>query len=184
MPKKKASKSVFYGPADGFFLQKKKIVLENVKHLGNKKDIFLNKSGLGNNIFSNIDSLFGDKKSANITGINDESFLDLAVNTLKTKHVNTGAVFSSPLGSSNFDINNDMVFFFCLSIFLNKKLVDPKITKTQVEVSVKKSFTLDINLSTVNNKSATAKMQLIRKLFLTVNGFGEATIFSKFEKII
>ncbi|KAG9287668.1 hypothetical protein G9A89_004015 [Geosiphon pyriformis] len=53
-----------------------------------------------------------------------------------------------------------------------------------VKVSVKKSFALDINLSVVEGKSATAKIQFIRKIFSLVNGFGEATISSKFEGII
>ncbi|KAG9304059.1 hypothetical protein G9A89_005969 [Geosiphon pyriformis] len=49
---------------------------------------------------------------------------------------------------------------------------------------MKKSFTLDINLSAVEGKSATAKTQVIRKLFSGINGFGGATIPSKFEGII
>ncbi|KAG9296088.1 hypothetical protein G9A89_011940 [Geosiphon pyriformis] len=62
--------------------------------------------------------------------------------------------------------------------------VDPKIVKTQVKVAVKKSFALDINLSAVKEKSAMAKTQVIKKLFSGINGFGGATILSKFEEII
>ncbi|KAG9288547.1 hypothetical protein G9A89_006043 [Geosiphon pyriformis] len=53
-----------------------------------------------------------------------------------------------------------------------------------VEVFVRKLFALDINLLAIEGKFATAKTQFIRKIFSTVNGFGGATIFSKFEEII
>ncbi|KAG9289878.1 hypothetical protein G9A89_015458 [Geosiphon pyriformis] len=98
--KKKAPKSAFYGPAGGFFSQKKKVVLGNIKHSGNEKNIFLNKSELGNNVFSNVDSLSDNKKGVNMTGINVGSLLDLAVNTLKAKHVNIGAVFVNGFGGA------------------------------------------------------------------------------------
>ncbi|KAG9298367.1 hypothetical protein G9A89_003184 [Geosiphon pyriformis] len=62
--------------------------------------------------------------------------------------------------------------------------LDPKIVKSQVEVAVRKFFVLNINLSAVEGKSATAKTQLIRKLFSKINGFGETTTPSKFEGII
>ncbi|KAG9305856.1 hypothetical protein G9A89_006267 [Geosiphon pyriformis] len=163
MSKKKTPKGAFYDPAGGSFLQKKKIVLGNVKHSGNKKDISLNKSELGNNVFSNMDSLSGNEKSINITDINVESLLNLAANTLKAKYVNIGAVFGFPFGSSNFDINNneEVSLFPCFSISLNKKWVNPKIT---------------LNISAVEKKSVTAKTQLIRKIFSTINGFGEKSL--------
>ncbi|KAG9293686.1 hypothetical protein G9A89_019023 [Geosiphon pyriformis] len=71
-----------------------------------------------------------------------------------------------------------------LKISLEKKCVDLKIVKIQVEVSVKKSFVLDINLSAMEGKSAMAKTQFIRKIFSLVNSFGRATTPSKFERII
>ncbi|KAG9292498.1 hypothetical protein G9A89_001571 [Geosiphon pyriformis] len=162
MSKKKASKNAFYGPAGGFFLQKKKVVFKNIKHSGNEKNIFLNKSEPDDNVFSDMDSLFGDKENANITGINVGSLLDLAANTSKAKCINTGAVFSSFLGSPNFVIDND----------------------EEIEVAVKKSFALNINISAMEGKSTIAKTQVIRKLFLIINGFEEATTPSKFEEII
>ncbi|KAG9304441.1 hypothetical protein G9A89_020003 [Geosiphon pyriformis] len=55
------------------------------------------------------------------------------------------------------------------SFSLDKAWIDPKIIKTQVEVAVKKSFTLDINLSAVEGKSAMAKTHVIRKLFSRIN---------------
>ncbi|KAG9285484.1 hypothetical protein G9A89_021434 [Geosiphon pyriformis] len=53
-----------------------------------------------------------------------------------------------------------------------------------MEVAVKKSFALDINLSAVEGKLATAKTQVIQKLFSKINGFGRAITPSKFEGII
>ncbi|KAG9300025.1 hypothetical protein G9A89_009753 [Geosiphon pyriformis] len=66
----------------------------------------------------------------------------------------------------------------------NPVWIDPKIIKTQVDVAIKKSFTLDINLSAVEGKLATAKTHVIRKLFSRINGFGGTTTLSKFEEII
>ncbi|KAG9290392.1 hypothetical protein G9A89_007123 [Geosiphon pyriformis] len=151
MSKKKTPKGAFHGPAGGFFSQKKKVVLRN----------------LGDNMFSDVNSVFGDEKSVNITGINVGSLLDSAANTSKTKHVNTGAIFGFPLGFPNFVMDNDedISFLSRLPISLEKKWIDPKIIKTQIEMSAKKSFTLNINLSTVEEKSVMAKIQLIRKFF-------------------
>ncbi|KAG9287997.1 hypothetical protein G9A89_017592 [Geosiphon pyriformis] len=163
MYKKKAPKNIFYGPVSGSFLQKKKVVLKNIKHSGDKKNISLNKSGLGNNMFFDVNSLSGNEKSVDMTGIDDGSLLNSVANTLKAKYINTGIVFSF----LNFDMNDDIV-----------------IIKTPVEVSVKRLFALNINFLAVDGKSVTAKTQLIRKLFSSVNGFGEATTSSKFEKII
>ncbi|KAG9286867.1 hypothetical protein G9A89_012417 [Geosiphon pyriformis] len=164
----------------------KKVVLENIKHLSNEKDIFLNKFELGDNMFFDMDSLSDDDKNANMTGINVGSLLDLAVNTSKAKHVNTGANFGFPLGFPNFVMDNDenVSLPFCLPISLEKKCIDLKIIKTQIEVFAKKSFALDINLSAVKEKSAMAKTQLIRKIFSSVNSFGGVTTLSKFEEII
>ncbi|KAG9300255.1 hypothetical protein G9A89_011328 [Geosiphon pyriformis] len=147
MSKKKDLKMLF---------MKKKVVLGNIKHSSNKRDIFLSKSGPNDNVYFDVESLFGDDKNVSMFGINGESLLDLTVTTFKIKQVNTGAVFGFPFSSSNFYMNDDKV----------------------------KSFILDINLSAIEEKSATAKTQLIRKIFLLVNGFGGATIFSKFKEII
>ncbi|KAG9285362.1 hypothetical protein G9A89_010837 [Geosiphon pyriformis] len=160
MSKKKAPKGVFYGSAGGSFMQKKKVVLGNIKHSGDEKDISLSKSSSGNSVYTDVNSLFGDNKVIGMTDVNSGSHLGLAVTTSKTKHVNTGVGFDFPLSSSNFYMEDDEI------------------------VSVKKSFTLDINLSAVEGKSATAKTQVIRKNFSSINGFGRATTPSKFEKII
>ncbi|KAG9307479.1 hypothetical protein G9A89_017309 [Geosiphon pyriformis] len=175
MSKKKAPKSAFHGSAGGSFSQKKKVVLRNIKHFGNKKDISLNKFELGDNVFSNVDSLFDDERGTNMTGINVGSLLGSAANTLKSKHVNTGAVFGSLLGFPNFDIDNDKEVSLSsyLSISLDKNWVDPKIIKTQMEVLVRKLFVLDVNLLAVKGKSAMAKTQLIKKFFSTINALAK-----------
>ncbi|KAG9297379.1 hypothetical protein G9A89_009463 [Geosiphon pyriformis] len=162
--KKKALKGAFYDSAD--------VVIGNVKHFGDKKDIFLSKSGLGDSIYSDVDSLSGDDENIGMSGVNDGSLLGLAATTFKTN-------------SPNFYIDDDEVVLPSrLFISLEKKWIDPKVIKTLVEVSVKKLFTLNINFSAVEEKSAMAKTQLIRKFFSLVNGFGGATIPSKFEGII
>ncbi|KAG9289963.1 hypothetical protein G9A89_010269 [Geosiphon pyriformis] len=176
--KKKTLKGTFYDPAGGFFSQKKKVVLDNIKHFGDEKDIFLSKSGSGNSVYSDVESLSDENKNVNMSGTNGGSLLGSAVTTLKTN-------FGFLLSFLNFHMDNDKVVLSShLLIFLEKKWINSKIIKTPVEVSVKRSFALDINLSAVEKKSMTVKTQLIRKIFSTVNGFGKATIPSKFEEII
>ncbi|KAG9295869.1 hypothetical protein G9A89_006608 [Geosiphon pyriformis] len=183
--KKKAPKGAFYGSAGGLFSQKKKVIIGNIKHSSNKRDISLSKSESGDNIYSDVNSLSDDDENIGMSGVNDGSFLGSAATTLKVKWVNTSVVFGSPLSSSNFYIdNNEVVLLPCLFISLEKKWIDPKVIKTPVEVLVKKSFALDINLSAIEGKLAMTKTQLIRKFFSSVNGFGGATTSLKFERII
>ncbi|KAG9297523.1 hypothetical protein G9A89_001463 [Geosiphon pyriformis] len=123
-------------------------------------------------MYSNIDSLSDDDENIGMAGVNGGSLLGLAATISKAKCINTGAVFGSSLDFFNFDIDDD------------KEWIDLKIVKTQMEVSVKQSFALDINLSTVEGKLVMAKTQIIRKNFSTINGFGGATTPLKFEGII
>ncbi|KAG9296027.1 hypothetical protein G9A89_011879 [Geosiphon pyriformis] len=177
MSKKKTSKSAFHGPAS--------VVLGNIKHSGNKKDIALSKSEPSDSVYSNVDSMSDNDENVDMTDINERSLLGSAATTPKVKRVNTGAMFGSPLGSPNFTIDNDeIVLPPRLPISLEKKWINPKIIKTSVEVSIKKSFALDINLSAVKGNSAMVKTRLIRKFFSSVNGFGGTTTPSKFEGII
>ncbi|KAG9304897.1 hypothetical protein G9A89_010759 [Geosiphon pyriformis] len=150
---------------------KKKVVLGNIKHSGDEKDISLNKSEPSKNVFSNVNSLSGDEKVSIITSINVGSLLNSAANTSKTKCVNTGVAFGSLFGSPNFNINNKkkVSLLFYLSISLDKKWVDLKIVKTQIKVSVRQSFALNINLLAVEGKLVIAKTQIIRKIFSTIN---------------
>ncbi|KAG9299324.1 hypothetical protein G9A89_013972 [Geosiphon pyriformis] len=107
MSSKKASKRVFYSPADGSFLQKKKIFLGNVKYSGDKKNIFL-KSGSSASVYSNVESLSGNNEDVSMSGGFDGSLLDSAVNTPKAKHVNTSVNFGSPIGSPDFEMDEEV----------------------------------------------------------------------------
>ncbi|KAG9305795.1 hypothetical protein G9A89_001084 [Geosiphon pyriformis] len=173
---------MFHGPAGGFFSQRKRTSLRNVKHSGNEKNVSL-MSGSGASVYSDVESLFGDDENVNMSGGFNDSLSDLAVNTLKTKHVNTGANFGSP----DFEMDEKMKSLLPLlrrKVLLNKIWIDSKIIKTPVKVSVKKSFALDINLLAVKRKLAMQKTQFIRKIFSKINGFGGTTTPSKFEGII
>ncbi|KAG9297143.1 hypothetical protein G9A89_019424 [Geosiphon pyriformis] len=185
MSKKKVPKSTLYGSAGGFFSQKKKVVLGNIKYSGDEKNISLVKLGSsGMYLDINSESSCGEDNTL-IEDINSRSLLDSAATTLKVKKVNSSMVFGSSFGFPNYEMKEKVELFSPpLGISLEKKWIDPKIVKTPVEVSVRKSFALDINLLAVEGKSATAKTQFIRKIFLTVNGFGRTTTPSKFEEII
>ncbi|KAG9302814.1 hypothetical protein G9A89_009591 [Geosiphon pyriformis] len=183
--KKKALKGAFHSPASGFFSQKKKVVLSNVKHSGDKRDISLSKSESSGSVYSDVESLSDENENVSMSGTNGGSLLGSAAITPKAKQVNTSAGFGSLLSSSNFYMDdNEVVLPLCLSISLEKKWIDLKIIKTLVKVSIRKLFALNINLSAMESKLAMAKTQLIKKIFSTVNGFGRATTPSKFEEII
>ncbi|KAG9297782.1 hypothetical protein G9A89_011297 [Geosiphon pyriformis] len=160
MSNKKAPKGVFHSPAGGFFSQRKKAFIGNVKHSGDEKDIFL-KSGSGASIYSDVESLSGDNEDI----------------------MNTGMNFSSP----NFEIYEQVKSLpppLKKKIPLDRIWIDHKIIKTPVKMSVKKSFALDINFLAVEEKSAMQKTQFIRNFFSKSNGFGGATTLSKFKEII
>ncbi|KAG9292907.1 hypothetical protein G9A89_016269 [Geosiphon pyriformis] len=105
-----------------------------------------------------------------------EEVPDSRMNMPQAKRFNNSVTVGSPFGSINYDMEEKEE--------VSLPSLDPKIIKTQVEVTMKKSFTLDINLLPIEKKSATAKTQIIRKLFSGINGFGRATTPSKFEGII
>ncbi|KAG9299261.1 hypothetical protein G9A89_013909 [Geosiphon pyriformis] len=86
-PKKKKTtpKGAFQGPADDSFSQKKKIVLDNVKHSGNKKDIFLSKAESSGSVYSNVESLSGEDENVSMSRTNGGFLLDSTATTLKTK---------------------------------------------------------------------------------------------------
>ncbi|KAG9306573.1 hypothetical protein G9A89_004770 [Geosiphon pyriformis] len=147
-----------------------KVILRNIKHFSNKNDISLSKFRPDNSIYSDVNSPFGDDEDVSMTGVNNESLLDLVATTSKTKHVNISTIFGFLFSSSNFNMNNNEV-----------------IIQTPMEVSIKKSFALDINFLAVENKSAIAKTQFIRKLFSSINGFKgikKAVLLAKKNKII
>ncbi|KAG9307237.1 hypothetical protein G9A89_017065 [Geosiphon pyriformis] len=178
MSKKKASKSILHSSAGGSFSPKKKVVFGNIKYSGDEKDISLVKLGSGD-MYSDIDSeLSCGEDNTIMEGINSKSLLGSAATTSKAKRVNFSMVFGSSLDSPNYKMEKEV------ELLPSPLSIDSKIVKTPVEVSVRKSFALDINLSAVESKSATAKTQFIRKIFSSVNGFGRATTLLKFEGII
>ncbi|KAG9296126.1 hypothetical protein G9A89_011979 [Geosiphon pyriformis] len=77
---------------------------------------------------------------------------------------------------SNLDVDDNVL----LDAFL--KL--PSSLKNLVLVSVRKSFALDIGLDKVVEKSFQEKLMVVRRLFSRVNGFGRASVPSKFSEII
>ncbi|KAG9294995.1 hypothetical protein G9A89_017789 [Geosiphon pyriformis] len=183
----KAPLSASFGPAGGSFSQKKRVSFCNVKHFGVKGDVFLAKPHSDGNIYSDMESDFSSSIVDNIlVGSSNKSFFGLVAITPKAKKVKNNLACGSSLGSLDYDIDNNDGGFFSppLGVSLKKKWLDPKIIKTQVKVAVKKSYALDINLSTVEGKSAMTKTQVIRNLFSKINSFGGTTTSLKFEGII
>ncbi|KAG9306300.1 hypothetical protein G9A89_018183 [Geosiphon pyriformis] len=119
-------------------------------------------SGGSGRVVGQFNGMDTDEKASEGEGVPNSK-----MNTPQAKHFNNSAIIGSPFGSINYDMEEKEEVFLLL-----------------LEVTVKKSFTLDINLSAVEKKSATAKTQVIRKLFSGINGFGGATTSSKFEGII
>ncbi|KAG9290555.1 hypothetical protein G9A89_020925 [Geosiphon pyriformis] len=183
----KAPLSAFFGPVGGFFSQKKRVSLCNIKHSGVKSGVFLAKPHSNGGMYSDMESDFNSGIVDDVLiSSSNKSFLSSAATTPKTKRVKNDLVCGSPLGFLDYDMDDNDGGFLSplLDISLKKKWLDSKIVKTQMEVAVKKSFALNINLSAVEGKLATAKTQVIRKLFSKINGFGGATTPSKFEGII
>ncbi|KAG9299245.1 hypothetical protein G9A89_013893 [Geosiphon pyriformis] len=164
MLKKKVSKGAFHGPAGGSFTQKKKVILGNIKHSGDEQNIFL-KSGFGNSAFSDVESLSGNENNVNISGGGDGSLLGSAVNIPKTNRLSTNMNFGFFLSSPNFAIDKEVKSLPSpiKKASFDSKWVNPIIIKIQVEVSVKKSFVLDIYLSAVEGKLSMRKAALLAK---------------------
>ncbi|KAG9304509.1 hypothetical protein G9A89_020073 [Geosiphon pyriformis] len=99
--------------------------------------------------------------------------------TPKEPRVKTAKALDKSLGKINFSghNNND-------NVFLDTPLELPSSLKNLVTVSVRKSFTLDIGLDKVVEKSSQEKLMVVRKLFSKVNSFGEVSTPSKFLGII
>ncbi|KAG9287700.1 hypothetical protein G9A89_004103 [Geosiphon pyriformis] len=121
-------KSVFHGSAGGFFLQKKKVVLGNIKYSGNKKDVSL-KSGFGSSMYSNVESLSDDNVDIGMFGVSNGSILGSVANTLKVKYINTSADFGFLLVAVN--------KFFALNI--NFSAVEEKLAMAKTQL-IRKNF--------------------------------------------
>ncbi|KAG9292606.1 hypothetical protein G9A89_006978 [Geosiphon pyriformis] len=96
-----------------------------------------------------------------VAGGNNGSLFGSTATTPKTKRVKNNLDCGSPLGSLDYNMNDD-----------DGSPLSPLL----VEVAVKKSFALDINLLAVEGKSVTVKTQLIRKLFSKINESMEKTV--------
>ncbi|KAG9288302.1 hypothetical protein G9A89_021333 [Geosiphon pyriformis] len=90
MSKKKASIGVLHSLIGGSFFQKKKVSVGNVKHSEDEKNIFLVKPGPSYDVYSDMDSVFG-----NMT------------NTPKAKKLATNLVCGFLLGSIDYNMNED-----------------------------------------------------------------------------
>ncbi|KAG9284829.1 hypothetical protein G9A89_003752 [Geosiphon pyriformis] len=110
----------------------------------------------------------------------DIAFADEDPNqTPKDSKVKTKKALNKSLEKINFSIGGDKD-----SVLFDTPLVLSSSLKNLVNVSVKKSFILDISLNNVAEKSAQDKLAVIRKLFSKINGFGEASTPLKFSGII
>ncbi|KAG9298558.1 hypothetical protein G9A89_018917 [Geosiphon pyriformis] len=98
--------------------------------------------------------------------------------TSKGSKIHIKKALGKPLRKINFLDNN------INDILLDKPVVLSLFLKNLVNVSVKKSFTLDINLDNIVEKSVQEKLVVVRKLFSKINSFREASIPSKFAGII
>ncbi|KAG9304025.1 hypothetical protein G9A89_005935 [Geosiphon pyriformis] len=167
-------------------MPKGRVSVGNVKYSRDKKDISLVKLNPGNSVYLDINSVSGNSKNDNFFfGVGNNSLFDSAANIPKAKKIITDLICGSPFGLIDYGMDKDNgPLFPSLKIFLDKKWVDPKIVKSQVEVFIRKFFVLDINFSAIEGKSVTAKTQFIRKFFSLVNGFGGTTTLSKFKRII
>ncbi|KAG9298617.1 hypothetical protein G9A89_012685 [Geosiphon pyriformis] len=100
--------------------------------------------------------------------------------TPKSLHVKTKKVLGKPLGVIDYgtvDVDNDVLDgSFLLPL--------PLPIKPSVQVPVRKSFALNIDLVAVAGKSFQEKLNFVRKIFSGVNGFGGASAPSKFGGII
>ncbi|KAG9307235.1 hypothetical protein G9A89_017063 [Geosiphon pyriformis] len=187
MSNKKAPVNASSGSVGGLSSQKKRVSFHHMSQSGDRNKAVLAKPHSGGNQYSNMESDSGDSVAGGIlAGSDNGSLLGLAATTPKAKRVKNNLDCGSPLGLLDYNVNDEDGGSLPppLGIPLEKMWLDPKIVKSQVEVAVRKSFALDINLSTVEDKSATVKTQLIRKLFSKINSFGGATTPSKFEGII
>ncbi|KAG9302813.1 hypothetical protein G9A89_009590 [Geosiphon pyriformis] len=100
--------------------------------------------------------------------------------TPKSLCVKTKKVLGKPLGVIDYDNVDAEDNVLDESLFLPPSLS----VKPSVQVPVHKFFTLDINLVAVAGKSSQEKVNFVRKIFSSVNGFGRAFILSKFGGII
>ncbi|KAG9303639.1 hypothetical protein G9A89_018536 [Geosiphon pyriformis] len=99
--------------------------------------------------------------------------------TPKGSRLTTRKALGKPLGKIDFLNDNDND-----DVLLDAPLVLSPPLKNLVNVLVRKSFALDLDLKAVEGNSAQKKLKKIRSLFSGINGFGRASTPSKFSGII
>ncbi|KAG9292362.1 hypothetical protein G9A89_015232 [Geosiphon pyriformis] len=100
--------------------------------------------------------------------------------TPKSLCVKTKKVLGKSLGVIDYgtvNVDNDVLDGSSL-------LPPPLPIKPSVQVPIRKSFALNIDLMAVARKSSQEKLNFVRKIFSDVNGFGGASAPSKFGGII
>ncbi|KAG9294112.1 hypothetical protein G9A89_021471 [Geosiphon pyriformis] len=100
------------------------------------------------------------------------------ITTSKGPKIVTKQALGKPLGKINFLGSDDD------DILLDGPVVFLLPLKNLVNISVRKSFALNISLDNVVGKFTQEKLVVVRKLFSKINGFGGASILSKFAGII
>ncbi|KAG9291432.1 hypothetical protein G9A89_021851 [Geosiphon pyriformis] len=100
--------------------------------------------------------------------------------TPKSLHVKTKKVLEKPLGVIDYgNVNTDD------DVLDDSFLLPPSLPiKPFIQVSVCKSFALNIDLMAIAEKSSQEKLSFIRKIFSSINGFGGAFTPSKFGEVI
>ncbi|KAG9291065.1 hypothetical protein G9A89_012937 [Geosiphon pyriformis] len=93
--------------------------------------------------------------------------------------VKTKKMLGKSLGKIDFSLSNNED-----SVLLDALLELLLSLKNLVNIFVRKFFTLDIGLNKVVGKSSQEKLQVVRKLFSKINGFGGVSTPSKFVGII
>ncbi|KAG9298948.1 hypothetical protein G9A89_015970 [Geosiphon pyriformis] len=101
------------------------------------------------------------------------------VQTPTSSKVKTKKALGKPLGKIDFSKDGSDN-----GVLSDAPLELPLSVRNLVNVSVRKSFALDIGLDKVAGKSSQEKLVMVRKLFSGINGFGEASTPSKFSGII
>ncbi|KAG9284844.1 hypothetical protein G9A89_003767 [Geosiphon pyriformis] len=179
---KKTTKS--FGSGDGF----KSVVLRKKKWSGTLEDS-LGKEKLVFNSLETSDTTESDSidmeeeclvEETSFNYGEDIAFADGDLNQMpKGSKIKTKKALSKPLGKINFSVGSDKN-----SVLFNTLLMLSSSLKNLVNVSVRKSFVLDISLDNVAEKSAQDKLAVIRKLFSKINGFRRTSTSSKFFGII
>ncbi|KAG9286742.1 hypothetical protein G9A89_012292 [Geosiphon pyriformis] len=169
--------------------QKPKILLEKVKHLGNETDLSFKLLASNSGQYKNIDTSSNEKLEHKMgknmgydTGNKNDGLLDSCTNTPKAKHFNSGIVKASSLSPCNFGFAIDDIDMDLSSlVFLEPSFHPVASVKKKLCFEPTKSFALNIGLLAVFRSTLCDKLKGVKKLFYKIDGFGGASISSKFS---